>query len=80
MLRIVPAQQGFDARGSACAQADLRLVMKQEFPVIQRDAQPLLHADAPCQFRIHFDAVMQVSFARGLGLLEGGFRVLHQFV
>ena len=49
MLRIVPAQQRFDARDSTRAQADLRLVMEQELPVVERGAQPLFHPDAPCE-------------------------------
>src|SRR3977135_4331420 len=43
-------------------------------------AQPLLQLHAPRELRIHLDAVMQITLARGLRLLERGFRILHQLV
>ncbi len=80
VLRVIPAQQRFDALDTAGRDVHLGLVMNDELLLIQRDAQLVLERQPLGNVAVHLDLIMQVLLAGFLRLFERRLGPLHQGV
>ncbi len=80
VVRVLPAQECFGATDPARVDVQLGLVVQDELIALQRRAQPIFHPDAFGERRVHFQAVVEVLLAGGLGFLQGRLGVLHQLI
>jgi hypothetical protein len=77
-LRIVPAQQCFNAVDPSGRNVDLGLIVQNKLMLVQRTAQAVFERQALRELAVHLHLIVQIGLSRLLGTLQRGFRALSQ--
>ena len=77
-LRIVPAQQCFNAVNPSGGDVDLRLIVQNELMLVQGTAQTVFERQALRDLAVRLQLIVKIGLSGLLGAFQRGFRALSQ--